>query len=325
MHSRSIFTETELSSGAVDVVIRHFPATNLALTHNRIPVVAQVEARNRSLDEQSVAFTIEATLESLEGEEIAPVEHIPVPALGPGASHITTDRGYVRPAHAAVVGRTESYPANLTARIVGGSGTGSTDLLSALGTASDRLEASPEFRILAENEWFNSPAFYESLAAFIQPNTPEVNEVLKVAARLLDKQTGDSSLQGYQQGNKRAATITLAIYEALKTRGIDYITPPASFENTGQRVRSTVEVLQTGFGTCIDLSVTYAACCEAAGLNPVVLIVHGHAMAGIMLLRSTRTDRARRFIDAYQGSVCPPRHDGDLITHWRIIRARERR
>src|SRR5699024_9895351 len=64
--------------------------------------------------------------------------------------------------------------------------------------------ARPRFRILAENEWFNAPAFFQSLTAFVQPNAPEVHRVLSEASRLLQERTGDSSLQGYQAGSKRA-------------------------------------------------------------------------------------------------------------------------
>src|SRR5699024_3336192 len=52
-------------------------------------------------------------------------------------------------------------------------------------------------------------------------------------------------------------------------------------------IRSTSEVLQSRFGTCIDLAATYSAVCEAAGLHPVLAIVEGHALPGIMLAEQT--------------------------------------
>src|SRR5699024_1390231 len=219
---------------------------------------------------------------------------IEIPAVEPRSVFFAPDRGLVRPRLAEIAGRTESFPADLELRLEGDPGV-SIDTIDAddlveeaerTGQKVDLAEvttARPPFRILAENEWFNAPAFFESLTAFVQPNTPEVRRVLTEASRLLRERTGDSSLQGYQSGPTRAATIALAIYEALRAEDIRYINPPASFENTGQRIRSPSEVLNTRFGTCIDLSVTYAAVCEAAGLHPVIALVAGHALTGIML------------------------------------------
>ncbi|MFD4402354.1 DUF4011 domain-containing protein [Nocardia sp. NPDC058499] len=137
-------------------------------------------------------------------------------------------------------------------------------------------------KVLAHNEWFNAPIFFDSLAAFVQPNTNAVLSVLSDAAELLRTQTGNSSISGYQEGPERAALIAAAIYEVLRTRQIRYINPPASFEDTGQKIRTTAQVLEQGFGTCIDLSVTYAACLEAAGLRPLVWLVEGHAFGGFL-------------------------------------------
>jgi hypothetical protein len=91
------------------------------------------------------------------------------------------------------------------------------------------------------------------------------------------------ALQGYQAGPRRAAEIGAAIYEALRELRIDYVGSPASFEDTGQKIRTTAAVLRERLGNCIDLSVTYAACLEAAGLHPLVWIIRGHAFAGFFL------------------------------------------
>jgi len=39
-------------------------------------------------------------------------------------------------------------------------------------------------RVLAHNEWQNSPALYDSLAAVVQPNTDSVNVVLRANVHL---------------------------------------------------------------------------------------------------------------------------------------------
>lgn len=300
MPSSSMFTETVLRRGSLEVTVRHFPATNYALAHNSIPVIHEVEAINRSSTERTGNVTVVATLTSLEGRELASATTIEIPGIEPRSDFFSPDRGLVRPRLAEIAGRTESFPAELELRLVGDPGVGiqtisaddladETELTGQTIDLSEVTVVQPPFRILAENEWFNAPAFFESLTAFVQPNTPEVRRILAGASRLLKERTGDSSLQGYQAGPKRAATIALAIFEALKAEDIRYINPPASFENTGQRIRSTSEVLTTRFGTCIDLAVTYSAVCEAAGLHPVLAIVEGHALTGIMLAEQSLT------------------------------------
>ncbi|MDR3087391.1 MAG: DUF4011 domain-containing protein, partial [Azoarcus sp.] len=131
--------------------------------------------------------------------------------------------------------------------------------------------------ISAVNEFLNLPGLRHSLAAFVQPNSRAVTRILRGASDFLLRKTGSGSLEGYQAGFARAKLIAGAIYQAMRDERITYINPPASFEATGQKVRTTQEVLTDRFGTCIDLSVTYAACCEAAGLYPIIVITATHA------------------------------------------------
>ena len=73
------------------------------------------------------------------------------------------------------------------------------------------------------------------------------------------------------------------MYEALRQAGINYQGLPASFENTGQKVRTTAAVLDGRLGNCLDLSVTYAACLEQAGLHPLIWLTRDHAFAGFLV------------------------------------------
>ena len=62
-------------------------------------------------------------------------------------------------------------------------------------------------RVLAHNEWFNTPGLRDLLAAFVQPNTGAVEGVLRAASRILLAHTGSGSLQGYQAGSDRVVQI----------------------------------------------------------------------------------------------------------------------
>ena len=145
--------------------------------------------------------------------------------------------------------------------------------------------------LLARNEWCGLTSLPEILAAFVLPNDPAVMPILSRAAFLLREATGRASFNGYQDKNKQRAWQQLAsIYKAIADLGIRYINPPASFESTGQKVRFPSEIVNERFGTCLDIALLFAACCEQAGLAPMVLMHDGHAYAGCWLEGQTLPD-----------------------------------
>ena len=138
--------------------------------------------------------------------------------------------------------------------------------------------------LLARNEWCGLVSLPEILAAFILPNDPAVMPILGRASELLRESTGRAALNSYQdKSRKRAWDQVAAIYKAIAELGIRYINPPASFENTGQKIRFPSDIFAQRFGTCLDLTLLFAACCEQAGLSPFILMHEGHAYAGCWL------------------------------------------
>ena len=49
-------------------------------------------------------------------------------------------------------------------------------------------------------------------------------------------------------------------------------------------VRAPADILSHRVGTCLDLALLYASCLEQAGLNPIVVLIEGHAFAGLWLV-----------------------------------------
>lgn len=147
--------------------------------------------------------------------------------------------------------------------------------------------------LLARNEWCGLVSLPEILAAFVLPNDPAIMSVLSRASKILGEHTGRSALNGYQdKSRKRAWEQVAAIYKAVAELGIRYISPPASFENTGQKVRFPSDMLAQRFGTCLDLVLFFAACCEQIGLHPLVIMHEGHAYAGCWLEERTQAEPA---------------------------------
>lgn len=141
-----------------------------------------------------------------------------------------------------------------------------------------------DVELLAYDEWPGAACPPEILAAFVMPNHPAIERVLIVASDLLGKATGQSSLEGYQQEDpKRVWAIANAIYRAVAVLQIEYVNPPASFESSGQKIRTPDRVVEGKRGTCLDLTVLMAACMEQAGLRPWVVVVEGHAFPGVWL------------------------------------------
>ena len=147
--------------------------------------------------------------------------------------------------------------------------------------------------LLAMNEWCGLTSLPEILAAFVLPNDPAVMQVLGRAADLLRENTGRAALSGYQDKSRQRAMFQLAaIYAAVMELRIRYIVPPASFESSGQKIRFPSEIVGQKFGTCLDLTLFIAACCEQSGLNPLVMLHQGHAYVGCWLEERTLNDPA---------------------------------
>ncbi|MEU8179169.1 DUF4011 domain-containing protein [Micromonospora sp. NPDC049047] len=261
--SDSVFAQFTADDDQLEVGLLVQPAINAALVHNRVPLVRHLTLVNRGpVPVTDVTLTLE--LLGPDGALAEPWTRTLTAPLRPGASTSWDDFRDFTPDRKLLYRTDEAFP---------------VDYHLTVGT----LTLVAPSRVLAHNEWFNSPALYDSLAAFVQPNTRAVEAVLRAAAQLLLAQTGSGSLQGYQEGSERAALIAGAVYEALRQLEITYQTLPASFENTGQKVRTTAAVLDGRLGNCLDLSVAYAACLEAAGLHPLIFVSAGHAFGGFLL------------------------------------------
>ncbi|WP_246470741.1 DUF4011 domain-containing protein [Saccharopolyspora phatthalungensis] len=249
------------------VELLHPPAMYYALVHNRVPVVHHLRLENLG---DAAVESVDVTLELAgpDGPLAEPWTRSAVTVPADGVVSWDDFREFA-PDASVLKSADEAFPVTYRVAVLTGDGAD--------------LELSVPSRMLAHNEWLSAPALYESISAFVQPNTAAVQQVLRAAGALLLRETGSSSLQGYQAGPKRAVQIGAALYEALREHAITYVGMPASFEDTGQKVRTTSEVLRDRVGNCIDLSVTYAACLEAAGLHPLIWIVRGHAFAGFFL------------------------------------------
>ncbi len=145
--------------------------------------------------------------------------------------------------------------------------------------------------ILPASHWPGSEAPLGLLASFVLPNDPAVLAVLHAAAGHLETATGTRALDGYQAGLRQAVVNQVqAIWLAMVELGIAYLSPPPSFERQGQKVMRPAEVTRSRAGACLDLSATLAALFERCGLHAVLVVIEGHAFAGVWLEPSPYRD-----------------------------------
>ncbi|WP_119106949.1 DUF4011 domain-containing protein, partial [Xanthomonas arboricola] len=137
--------------------------------------------------------------------------------------------------------------------------------------------------LLPRNQWGGISHLPDLVAAFVQPNDPAVDRLLKRTAEVLRQNNRNPALDGYTGGAKRAWELASALWGATADMQLDYALPPASFEQSGQKVRSPSQIESSGLGTCFDLTLLFCAALEQAGLNPLLVFTEGHAFAGVWL------------------------------------------
>ncbi len=161
-----------------------------------------------------------------------------------------------------------------------------------------------EIELLAYDEWSGLLMMPEIIGAFVTPNHPKVSEILRKASVYLEQWKQRPAFTGYQTRNPNQVKYQMAaIYAALQAEHIMYVGAPASYEDSGQRIRMSHAVLEQKQGTCLDLAVLYASCLEAAGLYPLLVFQKGHAFAGCWLEEETFADCVADDISALEKRV----------------------
>lgn len=139
--------------------------------------------------------------------------------------------------------------------------------------------------------WGRKFANAQFVARWVTPHDSAILKLISVARSSVP----NGRMPGYN-GSRRlaspkamAAQVRLqarAVFEALRSSGVSYVSSIYTFGNfagEAQRIRMPRETLSTSTANCIDMSVAFASAIENLGMNPVVVIVPGHAFAGVRL------------------------------------------
>ncbi len=256
------------SENALQVEWLRHEMANYAMQQNYVPIVQRMTLHNRS-ESDLQQFTVQIKPDPA----FAPIWSKNVDIVPAGRQ---VDLG---PIHLELSG---AYLAELTERLAG--------TLTLEITQGDQVlyqERSP-LALLAYDQWGGLTSMPEMVAAFVMPNHPAVTKVLGEAAPLLERWSGTPSFDAYQSRNpNRVRGQAAAIFSAIQSHRPTYCVAPASFEEVGQRIRLPDTVLGSGMGNCLDLTLLYAACLEAVGLHPLIVVTKGHAFPGVWLIEET--------------------------------------
>lgn len=138
--------------------------------------------------------------------------------------------------------------------------------------------------------WGAQFKYAQFIASWVTPHDPQVEEVLSRAKEFMPGRR----LPGYETwrapGVREKTTLNQvrAIYRALQQKGVSYVKSSGTMgshvnSDVTERVRMPYESLGHVSANCIDGTVLYASLFENLGMEPVVVLVPGHAYVGVRL------------------------------------------
>ena len=268
---------------ALDAVITD--KIGFATHQNAAPILRQLSVHNLGVDAvDNVTVTLRSDPAFL-AEKVWRFDQI-----RPDTEIAVTDRD-VRLSASVLAGLTEAVSA--------------TVILTAVDVDGHELASTHyPIELLAHNEWGGIGAMADLLPAFVMPNDPAVDRVLKAASDGLRRMGKPDQIDGYESKQRtRVWQLASAIWSAVAGLRLSYALPPAGFEQTGQKIRTPSQILDGRVATCLDVTLLFAAALEQARLNPLIVMTKGHAFVGVWLqpseFSSLTTDEAaalrRRF------------------------------
>lgn len=261
----------DISDSPLLVDFIYTPVVNFSFQQNHVPIVRALTITNQS-DKDYEPLTIEIRSDSNITED-----------WNQTLSFLS--KGETRELGSFQLVMDAKYLAELTEKI-----TGYLTLTIYSGTKPLYKNVFP-ITVLAYDQWNGISSLPELLAAFITPNHPEIAKIIRRASFFLEKWTGNPSFDAYQSKNPNRVRKQMgAIYESISEMQLTYCIAPASFEEQGQRVRLVDAIINFKLANCLDLSLLYAACLEAVGIHPLVIIMKGHAFAGGWLIEQSFSD-----------------------------------
>ena len=146
-------------------------------------------------------------------------------------------------------------------------------------------EVESTVRLLAYDEWAGAKLFPETTGAFVQPGHPYLADLMKIAGSELKRLSRESSFPGYKK--KDASSVLKqfeAIFLALQSEKFRVKETTGGYDDPGQKIRLPETLKVKRECATLDLALLYAACLEAADLNPIVVFEKRTCYVGVWLI-----------------------------------------
>jgi hypothetical protein len=226
-----------------------YTLTNQGTEAVKVKVISEIEG----FTEQSVDTVDLATGQSLQ------VEQTPIMKAGARAQ---LNEGLFAPFHYKVTFLRDGQEGLIQEQSINVEMMSKRDLVVAIVDENDELVAD----------------FREYAVAWVTPASPEVERLLRQA---VDYMPGEA-IYGYQGGAEGVLPQLRALYQVINdVYQIRYVSTPVSLAQTDQtwvqRIRLPAETIAQQAGNCIETAALYASAIEAMDMNPLLVLVPGHA------------------------------------------------
>lgn len=268
LHTNSNQTSFSNSDAEIDISVGKMDVFNYALYQNNVPPIRGVLIQNRTGDPiNGLTLRITSDFHFFKKYEM------PLPPI-PSGKPITLPDPHLIINGNTLATMTETVNAIITVELC-------KDGEGICGCRG-------QMQVFAYDQWQGGETYQDLLPAFVLPNHPVIPALMHDAADRLQKWGKSPSLEGYQAHDpNRVRELAAAAYAAIQKKNIIYAEPPASFSIPGQRIRTPETIMEQRLGTCMDMTLLYAATLEAMGLHPLLVMMKGHIFAGVWLKERT--------------------------------------
>lgn len=137
--------------------------------------------------------------------------------------------------------------------------------------------------------WGKQFANAQVVARWVTPHDPAVLDLVSHAKEFAPS----GRMPGYNINARSASLLpsqvrrqAQAVFTALKKSGFSYVSSIytfGGFAQVSQRIRLPRETLELDTANCMDISVAFASAIENLDMDPVLVIIPGHAFTGVRL------------------------------------------
>ena len=141
-------------------------------------------------------------------------------------------------------------------------------------------------RAVEDMFWGQGFKYAQFIASWVTPHDPRVERVLSRAKELMPGRR----LPGYEEwknpaGQEHETRLEArAIYSALQKQKLSYVKSSLTFganPDVSERIRTPRESIIASSANCIDAAVLFASAFENLAMEPVIVLVPGHAYVGV--------------------------------------------